>query len=171
MPQGAATVPGCFQRLMQRVTDGLEHVLMYLDDAIAFDVTPLEHVRTLREFFSRLREHDLKLSPSKARLGATELDFLGHSISPAGLHPDTNKVRAMTEMPMPTNISQLRSLLGGLSYYRKFSSNAQRTLPRPAAPKSHSRCPSRPPTRKPTLPTTVPPSQTLYEEKNEHFGP
>ena len=106
---------------------------MYLDDAIDFDVSPLEHVRTLRESLSRLRKHDLKLSPSKARLGATELDFVGHSISPAGLHPDTNKVRAMTEMPMPTNISQLRSLLGGLSYYRKFSSNAQRTLPRPAA--------------------------------------
>ena len=90
---------------------------------LSFDASPLEHVRTLREFLSRLRKHDLKLSPSKARLGATELDFLGHSISPAGLHPDTNKVRAMTEMPMPTNISQLRSLLGGLSYYSKFLPN------------------------------------------------
>ena len=71
-PQGAATAPGCFQRLMQRVTDGLEHVLMYLDDAIVFDASPLEHVRALREFLSRLRKHDLKLSPSKPRLGATE---------------------------------------------------------------------------------------------------
>ena len=76
-----------------------------LDDAIAFDASPKTHVRTLREFLSRLRTHDLKLSPSKARLGATELDFLGHSISPAGLHPDTtNKVRAMTDMHMPTNL-------------------------------------------------------------------
>ena len=113
---------------MQRVADGLEHVIMYLDDAIAFDASPKTHVRTLREFLSRLRTHDLKLSPSKARLGATELDFLGHSISPAGLHPDTNKVRAMIDMPMPTNLSQLRSLLGGLSYYRKFLPNLSKWI-------------------------------------------
>ena len=99
-----------------------------LDDTIAFDASPLEHVHTSREFPSRLRKHDLQLSPSKARLGATELDFLGHSIYPAGLHPDTNKVRAMTEMPMPTNISQLRSLLGGLLYYRKFLPNLSKRI-------------------------------------------
>ena len=87
MPQGAATAPGCFQRLMQRVTNGLEHVLMYLDDAIAFDASPLEHVRTLREFFSRFRKHDLKLSPSKARLGATELDLFRTLIFTSGFTP------------------------------------------------------------------------------------
>ena len=30
---------------------------------------------------------------------------------------------ALTRMPMPTDIKQLRSLLGGLSYYRKFPPN------------------------------------------------
>ena len=64
MPQGAATAPGCPQRLMQRVTDGLEHVFMYSDDAIAFDASPLEHIRTLRNFLSRLRKHDLKFTVS-----------------------------------------------------------------------------------------------------------
>ncbi|CAM9575887.1 unnamed protein product, partial [Sphacelaria rigidula] len=116
MPQGAATAPGCFQCLMQRVTEGLEHIIMYLDDVIAFDASPTAHTRTLREFPSRLRTRDLKLSPSKARLGAADLDFLGHSISPAGLHPDTNKAKAMTDLPMPTNISHLRFLLDGLSH-------------------------------------------------------
>lgn len=63
------------------------------------------------------------MSPSEARLGATELVFLGHSTSPAGLHPDTNEVRAVTDLPIPPNVSQLRSLLGGLSYYRNFLPN------------------------------------------------
>ncbi|CAM9978375.1 unnamed protein product, partial [Sphacelaria rigidula] len=60
MARGAATAPGCFQRLMQRATEGLEHIIMYLDDAIAFDASPIAHIRTLREFLSRLRTHDLK---------------------------------------------------------------------------------------------------------------
>ncbi|CAM9934561.1 unnamed protein product, partial [Sphacelaria rigidula] len=69
MPQGAATSPGCFQRLMQRVTDGLEHIIMYLDDPIAMDASPMAHIHTLREFLFRRCTHDLKLSRSKARLG------------------------------------------------------------------------------------------------------
>ena len=34
----------------------------------------------------------------------------------------------MTDMPMPTNLSQLRSLLGGLSYYRKFLPNLSKRI-------------------------------------------
>ncbi|CAB1115342.1 unnamed protein product [Ectocarpus sp. CCAP 1310/34] len=67
--------------------------------------------------------YNLKLSPGKGRAGATHAIFLGHTISPAGVSPDGVKVRALTHMPPPTNVKQLRSLLGGLSYYRKFLKN------------------------------------------------
>ena len=45
---------------------------------------------------------------------------MGHSISPAGVRPNADKVSALTLMPMPSDLKQLRSLLGGVSYYRKF---------------------------------------------------
>lgn len=112
MPQDAATVPGCFQRFMQRVTKGREHVIMYLDDGKDFDASLIAHARTLRKSRARLQMHYLSLPPSEARVGATASNFVGHSISSAVLHTDTNNVRAMAGMPMPTNISQLRSLLG-----------------------------------------------------------
>ena len=130
MPQGHAAAPSAFVRLMQRVTTGLERVRMYLDDAIAHDVDPSSHVRTIRGFLSRLEEHNLKLAPSKARIGATTISFLGHSVSGSGLRPDLDKVSALAEMPNPKDVGQLRSLLGGLSYYRKFLPNlAQRVHP------------------------------------------
>ena len=37
-----------------------------------------------------------------------------------GVEPDPEKVEAMTKLPMPSNVSQFRSMLGALSYYRKF---------------------------------------------------
>ena len=74
----------------------------------------------MKEFFLRLRKHNLKLSPSKATIGATDADFLGHTISPAGIMPNAQKVEALMKMPMPEDLKQLRSLLGGLSYYGKF---------------------------------------------------
>lgn len=113
MHQGAATAPGHPQLLKERVTEGLERVIMNLDDVIAFDASPKAHVRTLLDVFSNLRTHDLKLPPFKARLDPNTLDFLEYSISPAGPHSDTNKFRAVAGTPMATNIALLLSLTIG----------------------------------------------------------
>ena len=102
------------------VSKGLEQVVAYLDDVIVLDSDPSTHLKTVRALFERLRNHNLKLSPSKARLGSTDADFLGHSISPAGARPNAENVSALTLMPMPRELKQLRFLLAGLSYYRTF---------------------------------------------------
>ena len=76
---------------MYEVTKDLKQVAAYLDDVIVFDFAPVAHVRTIRSLYERLRKHNLKLYPSKARLGATDANFLGHSIFPAGLRPNAKK--------------------------------------------------------------------------------
>ena len=123
MPQGAAGARAWFVSVMRLVTAGLENIRMYLDDAIGSDDCPLHHGATLATFFARLRLHQLKLSPDKSRIGAARVNFLGHVISADGVRPNDDCVAALTRMPMPTDIKQLRSLLGGLSYYRKFLPN------------------------------------------------
>ena len=70
-----------------------------------------------------LTKHKLKISPSKSEIGAEEISFLGHTISPRGVRPDAKKVGALRKLPLRNNVSELRSLLGGLSYYRKFLPN------------------------------------------------
>ena len=42
--------------------------------------------------------------------------------------PNDDRVAALTRIPVPTDIEQLRSLLGGLSYYRKFLPNMARRI-------------------------------------------
>ena len=128
MPQGAAGAPAWFVSVMRLVTAGLDNIRMYLDDAIGSDDCPINHVATLATFFARLRLHKLKLSPDKSRIGAARVDFLGHVISADGVRPNDDRVAALTRMPMPTDIKQLRSLLGGLSYYRKFLPNMARRI-------------------------------------------
>ena len=120
MPQGSSAAPGWFVKVINEVIKGLANVAAYLDDVIVFDPDPAAHVLNITELFKRLRKHNLKLSPSKAKIGATDADFLGHTISPAGIRPNASKVAALMSMPMPKDLKQLRSLLGGLSYYRKF---------------------------------------------------
>ena len=119
MPQGSSAVPEWFVKVINEVLKGLANVAAYLDDLTMFDSDPSAHVLTITEPFKQLRKHNLKLSPSKAKIGATDNDFLCHTISPAGMRPNASKVAALTKMPMPTAPKQLGSLLGGLSYHRK----------------------------------------------------
>ena len=123
MPQGTSGAPAWFVSVMSLVTAGLDNIRMYLDDAIGSNDCPIHHVTTLTAFFARLRLHQLKLSPDKSRIGAARVDFLGHIISKDGVRPNDDRVAALTRMFMPTDIKQLRSLLGGLSHYRKFLPN------------------------------------------------
>ena len=120
MPQGSSATPGWFVKVINEVIKGLDRVAAYLDDVIVFDADSSLHVANMIFFFLRLRQHNLKLSPSKATIGATDANFLSHIISPAGVMPNAQKVEALTKMPMPKDMKQLRSLLGALSYYRKL---------------------------------------------------
>ena len=46
--------------------------------------------------------------------------FLGHVVSGDGIQVDPNKIEAITEWPMPTTFTKVRSFLGLAGYYRRF---------------------------------------------------
>ena len=48
------------------------------------------------------------------------MEYLGHVVSDKGLSPDPAKVQAMNNWKVPTNVSELRSFLGLVGYYRRF---------------------------------------------------
>ena len=103
-------------------------VAAYLDDVIVFDSDPRAQVENMRALFERLRKHNLKSSPSKARLGGTEGVFVGHFPSPAGVRPNADKISALTKMPIPRDVKRVCAPLGGVGYYRKFLSDLSRWI-------------------------------------------
>ena len=44
-------------------------------------------------------------------------------IDASGLHPSTEKLKAVRDAPAPKNITELKAYLGLLSYYSKFLPN------------------------------------------------
>ncbi|CAN0014598.1 unnamed protein product [Sphacelaria rigidula] len=120
------------------VTDGLPKCHVYLDDVARHDCTPAEHVEQLSSVFGRFGQHNLNLALSKSRIGTTKIEFLGHCINPEGRRPNLNKVAALADMLMSRDIPQLRSLLGGLGYYRQYLPNLAKTL-NPSPPSSRKR--------------------------------
>jgi hypothetical protein len=95
----------------------------YIDDIIIFSKIHAEHKLHLREVFQRLREKGIKCHPKKLRCAGKDVSYLGHLVVPNGTAPQNVKVEAITKMMAPTDVSELRALLGTYNYYRKFIKN------------------------------------------------
>lgn len=79
-----------------------------------------EVVRHLRLVFERLRSAYLKLSPKKCVFFQRKVTFLGHVVSGDGVSTDPNKTEAVSTWPVPRSVTEVRSFLGLMSYYRRF---------------------------------------------------
>ena len=99
------------------------------------------HVDVLRQYLARLTEYNLRLSPKKAHIGAPEVQFRAHLVTPSGLRPGhkkidamlkiasgPQKIDAMLKMSMPSTKGELCSLLGSVSYLRKKSPGLSTTV-------------------------------------------
>lgn len=125
MPFGLCNAPATFERLMNKILEGLswKTCLVYLDDVIVFGQDFESTLDRMRDVLSRLRAAGLKLSPKKCDLFKKKVSYLGHVVTTEGIRVDPGKIEAIREWPVPVNVTQLRSFLGLCSYYRKFIYN------------------------------------------------
>ena len=65
----------------------------------------------------------MKLKPSKCDFFKKEIKYLGHVVSEEGVSTDPDKIKSVTEWPQPTTVTEVRSFLGFVSYYRRFIPN------------------------------------------------
>ena len=101
----------------------LSWCIIYLDDIIVFSQTPEEHLFRLKAVFNKLKVAGLKLKPSKCDLFRKQIKYLGHVFGHKGVSTDPKKIEAVTEWPRPTTVTEVRSFLGFVSYYRRFIPN------------------------------------------------
>ena len=78
--------------------------------------------------FTRLEKAGLRLNKKKCQFLASEVTYLGYSIDSEGLHPTNEKIRAVQSAPEPTNVTELKSYLGLLTYYGRFLPHLPSTL-------------------------------------------
>ena len=122
MPFGLCNAPGTFERLMERVLQGLswKTALIYLDDVIVHGKDFQQELSRLRQVFYRLKEANLKLNPRKCHLFQRKVKYLGHVLSAEGIQTDPEKLDAVRNWKIPSDVHELRSFLGLCSYYRRF---------------------------------------------------
>ena len=120
VPFGLAQAPAYFQLLMNKVLDGLNFTMTYLDDIIIFSDNELEHLEHLEIIFCRLKEAGLKMKCSKCDFFKCKIHYLGHLISADRIRPLSNKLDSIKHMPALKDVKRIKQFLGGTGYYRKF---------------------------------------------------
>lgn len=122
MPFGLTNAPATFQRYINSVLSGyiFDFVVAYLDDILIYSKTLEEHVQHVKKVLRRLGDAKLRLKLKKCEFHVQETDFLGHRITLEGIQTDKDKVQAILEWPIPTNVKELQSFIGLINYYRRY---------------------------------------------------
>lgn len=125
LPMGLCNAPATFQTLMNQVFHDCIDVFMvvYMDDLLIFSKTRAEHMQHLETVLSRLEAQELYVAPRKCSFLQPETEFLGMIVSRDGIRVNPEKVKVIQDWPKPQSLTELRSFIGLLQFFRRFIKN------------------------------------------------
>ena len=93
-----------------------------MDDFLIYASNIEEHDKRLRQFLNTLQENGVTLNADKCQFAQVKVEFLGHTISAAGIQPVRRKLDALTKFRPPENITE-RRFMGMAQQLSKFSTS------------------------------------------------
>ena len=123
LPFGIHSASEVFQQNIAEIIEDGEGTKNNQDDIIIWGATIDELNKRTVKVLKKIRASGLRLNKSKCNICAESVTFLGHRISSKGVSPDTEKVKAINEFPIPVSKSDLQRFLGMTAYLAKFIPN------------------------------------------------
>jgi hypothetical protein len=123
MPFGMSTAPSTFARMMKMMNLDRFNAVHFFDDVLVATEDWVTHLRSLDGLLDELGKHGLTVRPSKVEAGFTSIEFLGHVVGEDCMRPVPGKVSKILNVAVPTTKKQVRSLVGLISFYRRYVPN------------------------------------------------
>ena len=123
LPFGISSGSEKFQKCMSQILEGLDGVECNIDDILVYGTTHKEHDQRLDAVLRRLSNANVTLNAEKCEFNVQSVKFLGQIVGSDGIKPDPDKIEAILNMPHPTNLHEVRSFLGMVNQFSKFTTN------------------------------------------------
>jgi len=103
-------------------------VAIFLDDIVITAHSDCEHLRRLHLVLDKLLKHNVRINLEKSTFFTDKVQYCGHVLRRGGIHKEPFKMEAISQMPRPRNVSDIRAFVGMINYYSKFIRNLSSIL-------------------------------------------
>ena len=107
------------------MSKGLSGVLTIHDDILlceegdTYEEASRDHDAKLHKVIMCCREQKVKLNKDKMKLCLDQVPYIGQLPTSQGLKPDPEKVKAIVEMPKPSEVAGVRRFIGFVNYLQE----------------------------------------------------
>ena len=106
---GAVPVSNMFQHKIDKIFNNMLNVFGIADDilVIGYDKNGADHDEAVYSVLGQCQDVNLKLNKEKCHFRCTSIPFFGKVVLREGVQPDLQKVKALTEMPVPKKTKKI----------------------------------------------------------------
>jgi len=105
---------------MSQVLDSLPGFASHMDNILVYSATEHEHDSWLTTV---LQDAGITLNTDRCQFSEERVMFLGHVVDRHGVHADPEKLRGISEIPVPHDVSAVRQFLDLLNQLAKSVPN------------------------------------------------
>lgn len=119
LPFGIMSAPEIIQREMARLLEGNKGCVVVMDDILVYGRDQETHNKNLELVLLTILESGLKFNKDKCHLSKKQLSLFVYIIKSDRVKPNSDKVKAIIDLPHPKGITQLRQVQGMVNYLKK----------------------------------------------------
>jgi hypothetical protein len=117
-PMGLLGCPASCQRLIEKLMDGIDNVIVYIDNLLIHSRTHEHHLQILDKVMTRLSENNMKINVAQCFFVSTEVSYLGFRLTPQGIKPGKNKLKAVEKAKIPASKEEIKSFVTLCKFFR-----------------------------------------------------